>query len=189
MANNIIDHYPESLRDLYDKLIECLEELGEAGETFEVAFSVTEWIRKHWNRRVITPGWWGVLQAEEPPGELLPNVETVADPVRTLRGRELRLVIWEIMALRGLPRSCRVASALAAKVEAEWSRHPIYVPIARKVDRAVRDALIWRDFNGFSSIGAVVEKHNLCQSVIYDVFRKLQKEKEAREQPSLPGMG
>jgi hypothetical protein len=189
MANNIIDHYPESLRDLYDKLIESLEELGESGETLEVAFNVTEWIRKHWNRRVITPGWWGVIRAEEEPGELLPNVEVVADPIRTLRGRELRLAIWEIMALRGLPRSCRVASTLAAKVEAEWSRHPIYVPIARSVDRAVRDAAIWRDFNGFGTISHVIEKHNLSQSVIYDVYRKLQKEKESREQPALPGVG
>jgi Mor family transcriptional regulator len=187
--SNIIDHYPESLRDLYDKLIESLEELEVPG-TSDIAFNVVEWIRKHWNRRVLTPGWWGVIPTEPAAaGEQdLPGVDVASDPVRTMRGRELRLAIWEIVALRGLARSCHVASALAVRVEAEWSHHPIYVPIARNVDRAVRDASIWRDFGGFSSIGAVVEKHNISQSVIYGVYRRLQKEKDAREQPTLPGV-
>jgi len=188
--SNIIDHYPESLRDLYDKLDETLIELGEEPAAVNIALYVIEWIRKHWNRRVLTPGWWGVVPTEPASdGEQdLPGVDITPDPVRTVRGRELRLAIWEIIAMQRLARSCRLATALAARVEAEWSHHPIYVPIARKVDRAVRDAAIWRDFGGYRTIDMVVERHNLSQSVIYDVFRRLQKEKAAREQPTLPGV-
>ncbi|MRR33173.1 hypothetical protein EG829_00535 [bacterium] len=185
---NIIDHYPETLRDLHDKLAETLEEMGV--EPGDIAFQVVEWIRRTWNRRVLIPSWWGAVPAEPAAaGEQdLPGVGVEPDPVRTLRGRELRTAAWEIMALRGLPGSCRVATALAARVEAEWSRHQVYVPIARNVERAARDAAIWQDFGGFKTIDRVVATHNVSQSVAYDIFRRLQREKNAREQPTLPGV-
>lgn len=185
---DIINHYPETLRDIHDKLVETLDELGL--EPGDIAFQVVEWIRRNWNRRVLIPSWWGAVPAEPAAaGEQdLPGVEVETDPVRTLRGRELRAAVWEIAALRGLSGSCHVATALAARVESEWSHHQVYVPIASNVERAVRDAAIWQDFGGFKTIDRVVEKHNVSQSVAYDIFRRLQKEKNAREQPTLPGV-
>jgi hypothetical protein len=190
MANNIIDHYPETLRDMYDKLTETLTELEALSETVDIALHVTEWIRTNWSGRTLIPSWW---EAVSPPtldtDPDLPGVEVSVDQVRTMRGRELRLVAWEIIALQGSPRSCEVASAIAARVEAEWSRVQVYVPKAAAVDRAIRDAAVWRDFGGFGTIGTVVQKHKLSQSVIYDIARRVQKDKDAREQPGLPGLG
>ncbi|MFH1027694.1 MAG: Mor transcription activator family protein [Pseudomonadota bacterium] len=185
---NISDHYPETLRDMYDKLNETLVNLEAMSATVDIALYVTEWIRTNWSGRTLIPSWW---EPSSPPvsdaDQELPGVEVVSDPVRTRRGRELRLVAWEIMALQGLPRSCEVAEALAARVEAEWSRVQVYVPKAPAVDRAIRDAAVWRDFSGFSTIGKVVQAYNLSQSVIYDIARRVQKDKDAREQPGLPG--
>ncbi|MFH1027800.1 MAG: Mor transcription activator family protein [Pseudomonadota bacterium] len=186
---NISDHYPETLRDMYDKLNETLIELEAVSETVDIALHCTEWIRANWSGRTLIPSWW---EAISPPAvdteQELPGVEVVIDPVRTRRGRELRLAAWEIMALRGLPRSCEVAGAIAARVEAEWSRVQVYVPKAAAVDRAIRDAAVWRDFGGFHTIGKVVQAYNLSQSVIYDIARRVQKDKDAREQPGLPGL-
>lgn len=182
----IIDLYPETLRDIHDKLVETLEEMGL--EPGDVAVQVVEWIRRNWNRRVLVPSWWGPVPAEPAGDEVLPGVNVESDPVRTMRGRELRAAAWEIVALRGMAHPCRVATALASRVEEEWTGEYVYVPIAREVERAIRDAAIWRDFGGFGTIDALVTKYNLCQSCVYDAFRKLQKEKSLREQPALPGL-
>lgn len=185
----IIDLYPETLRDMYDKINETITELEAHSETVDIALHVAEWIRKNWSGRTLIPSWWGPISQPAADGEQdLPGVAVAGDPVRTMRGRELRLVVWEIIALQGLPRSCEVAGAIAARVEAEWSRVQVYVPKAAAVDRAIRDAAVWRDFGGFGTIGTVVQKHKLSQSVIYDIARRVQKDKDAREQPGLPGM-
>lgn len=195
MANNIIDHYPETLRDIYDKLDETIVELEANSGTYDIALHVTEWIRKNWSGRTLIPSWWGqgtgpltTSEGLPPSDQELPGLDATDDPLRTIRGRELRLAAWEIMALRGHPRCCHVATALAARVESEWSRVQVYVPKAERVDRAIRDAAVWRDFGGFGSIGRVVQAYNLSQSAIYDIARRVQKEKNAREQPGLPGM-
>lgn len=189
----LIDHYPETLRDIYDKIDEVVIEAEAKTAAMDIALHVVEWIRANWSRRLLIPTWWGPV---EPPREDLetadlPGVQAQVDPLRTQRGRELRDVTLGILLTNPnalVSRPCHLATAIAARVESEWSRSQIYIPKASAVDRAIRDARIWADFNGFASIDQVIAKHDVCQTVIYDVFRRLQKDKDAREQPLLPGL-
>lgn len=185
--NRLVDHYPETLRDIYDKLVETIAELQATSPVVDVAFYATEWVRTNWSGRLLIPGWWGICteQSDADRTGTLPGISVAIDPVRSERGRDLRLAVWEIMAVRGLPRSCHVATAIAARVEAEWSGDKIYVPKAKQVDRAIRDARIWREFGGLPTVDRIIHEHKISQSDVYRIFRRLQKDKDAREQLTL----
>jgi len=190
----LVEHYPETLRDIYDKIDEVIIAAEAKPGCMDIALHVTEWIREHWSRRTLIPAWWGCAEVKpdtDDTDEILPGVEIQVDPLRTMRGRELRDVVLGILLTDPnaiVSRPCHLATDIAALVENEWSRIQVYIPKAAAVDRAIRDARIYADFNGFSTIDRVVTVHNLSQSSIYEVFRRLQKDKDAREQPLLPGM-
>lgn len=189
---NLADHYPETLRDIYDKLTEAIETSGYAPAELDIALHVAEWLRSNWSGRTLIPAWWGrnTTQAAADDNSLdLPEVVAQVDPIVTERGRELRAAVMVklLSSSQRISRVCYLATVIAATVEGEWSHLQIYIPKAKGVDRAIRDAKIWREFNGFGTIGTVVGKYNVSQSVIYDISRRLQKDKDAREQPGLPG--
>lgn len=185
----LIDYYPEILREIYDVLEAAVKEAGYPDETADVILQVTEWMRKNWSRRTLIPSWWGVVEIASDEADL-PGVEVQSDRVRTLRGRELRAVVWGfvVTVMPNAARPCELASLIAATVEIHWSTQRTYIPAAAAVDRFLRDLMIWRDFSGFSSLDRVVAKHDVCQSVIYEIFRRVQRDKDAREQPLLPGL-
>jgi Mor family transcriptional regulator len=185
--NRLVDHYPETLRDIYDKIEDLIISTHGNFLSVDIPLYITEWIRKNWSGRTLIPGWWGRILAEDhiDQGTL---IDVAADSLRTMRGRELRAVVWSILALQvagQVTGICRLATAIAQLVETEWSRQPVYIPKAPEVDRAFRDALVWQQFSGFANIDRVVIGHGLSQSSIYTIYRRLQKDREAREQPSL----
>lgn len=187
----LIDHYPPTLRWAYDLIAETVIDNGAASDTVDIAWYVTEWIRANWSRRILTPSWWGPAETRGEEGAELPGIKPAADRVKTERGRELRLVVWEIIVARApeTKQVCYLATAIARCVEDHWSKgRGVYIPHAACVDRAVRDAQVWRDFGGLSTIDRVIDVHQVSQNVIYTIFRRLQKDKDAREQPPLPGM-
>lgn len=184
----IADHYPETLRDIYDKIEETLADHQAASTSVDIPLYVTEWLRKHWSGRLLIPSWWGMVKRGENSDTVLPGVTIQTDIVSSVRGRELRAAVWQILVEHWACRRniCGVATVIAHRVEVEWAQKPVYVPKAKEVDRAIRDAQVWNDFGGLNTIDRVIQKHGLSQSVIYDIHRRLQKDKDAREQPELP---
>ena len=188
----LAEHYPETLRDIYSKIEEVIIKSDANPAAMDIALHVTEWIRKNWSGRTLIPRWWGPAETSLPEadGETLPGVVAQVDPLRTLRGRELRDVTLGILLTDPNARvahPCHLATAIAVRVEEEWSRTQLYIPKGSAVDRVIRDSQIWTDFRGFGNIGEVVTNHKVSQSVIYDIYRRIQKEKKAREEPLLPG--
>ena len=189
----IIDHYPETFRDIHDKILEAIAGETPSPQAAAIAVHVTEWIRHNWAGRTLTRKWWGPLGGAVDRDQSGTLIEVSADRVRSLRGRELRTVAWTILAsspalwVDGWRDICRIATTIAVAVESEWSRTVIYVPSAKEVDRAIRDAQVWRDFDKLSTIDRVIDKYGLSQRQIYDIAKKVQDEKDLREQPSLPG--
>ena len=188
----LVDHYPETLRDIYDKIEEVIAQAGANPAAMDMALHVTEWVRKNWSGRTLIPSWWGAAEAmpaaEE--SDILPGVVPQIDPLRTMRGRELSDVTLGILLTDPNARvahPCHLATAIAARVEGEWSRTQLYIPKGSAVDRAIRDSRIWTDFRGFGTIGEVVTSHKVSQSVIYNIFRRIQKKKKENEEPPLPG--
>lgn len=186
---NIIDYYPDTLRDIHDKILDAISGDDITSADAAVAYQVTEWIRSKWGARTLTRKWWGMVGdgvADLRSGTL---IEVKGDPVCSLRGRELRAAAWSILALsqHGGRDICQIASMIAVTVEAEWSRTAIYIPQGKEVDRAIRDAAVWRRFNGLSTIDRVIEEFKLSQRQIYDIKKRIQDDKDLREQPSFPG--
>lgn len=187
------DYYPETLREIYDHIVEAINGDASSDQAAAIAVHVTEWIRHNWAGRTLTRKWWGPAGGVADPEQSGILIEVAADPVRSIRGRELRAVAWTILAssttmwVGGRRGICRIANAIALAVESEWSRTTIYVPSAKEVDRAIRDAQVWRDFDDLSTIDRVIDKYGLSQRQIYDIAKKVQAEKDLREQPSLPG--
>jgi hypothetical protein len=192
----IIDHYPETLRDMHDKILQAIA--GEDDATsLDAAISVhvTEWIRRNWGARTLTRKWWGMLKGDvidEQSGTL---VDVAADPVCSTRGRELRAAAWYILAgsrtlwadqgRRGI---CHTATLIAVTVEQEWTRTTIYIPSGKEVDRAIRNSQVWRAFGGLATIDSVIEKFRLSQRQIFDIAKRVQDDRDRREQPALPGL-
>ena len=186
----LVDHYPEILRDIYDKIEDLIIDAGQTSSTVDIALYVTEWIREHWSGRYLLRTWWCHLDgsADTTTG-ILPAVKVQVDQLRTVRGREFRDVVLSIVLTKiQSGRPCYLAVAIAELVEKEWSTKKIYVPFGANVDRAIKDLQIWQDFGGgMADIEKVVAKHNICQTSIYEAFRRVQDAKKEREQPKLPG--
>jgi len=187
----LVDCYPELLRDIYDKIEDLVAEAGAASPTVDIAWYTTEWIREHWSGRYLIRAWWGHGEpAADPEGENLPGINIQIDQLRTVRGRELRDAVLEVLLLKASHvRPCHLATAISALVEKEWSTKKVYVPFSPAVDRTIRDLAVWQDFGGgMADIEKVVNKHGLSQSSIYDAFRRVQKARKEEQEPTLPGI-
>lgn len=189
----IIDHYPETLRDMHDKILDAISGDNVTEPAVAISVHVTEWIRRNWGARTLTRKWWGLKAAvEDQESGIL--IAVAPDLVRSQRGQELRAAAWCILAgspalwtAHGWRDICCVATVIAFTVESEWSRTAIYIPSGKEVDRAIRDAEVWRDFGSLATIDRVIAKHGLSQRQIYDIAKRVQDQKDLREQPSLPG--
>jgi Mor family transcriptional regulator len=190
----MIEHYPEAFRDMHDQILDALagEETNEAAAA--VAVHVTEWMRSNWGGRTLTRKWWKLVQGDEEAKHSATLIEVSADPVRSLRGRELRAAAWVILAGsrflwadQGWSDICHTATLIAVTVEAEWTRAVIYLPTGKEVERAIRDAAVWRHSKGSANIDQTIATFRLSERQIYDISRRLRLDKEQREQPSLPG--
>lgn len=188
-----IDIYPEILRATHHELVEALVDAGVAEQpAADVALQVVEWIRGNWGGRTLTRIWWGF-----PTGKQTPDAETSAellpvasDPVKSFRGREVRTVAWSILVQQPAPLAgvCRLASLIALTVErclALIGGGGSYIPKAAEVDRAQRDQDVWSRFHWLGNIDQVIARTGLAQSQLYAIKRRVQKERDAREQPSL----
>ncbi|GFO67902.1 hypothetical protein GMLC_14810 [Geomonas limicola] len=190
----IIDHYPETLRDIHDKILDAISGDEVTSTDAAIAVHVTEWIRRNWGARTLTRKWWGMLRGEVDGDQSGTLVEVSADPVGSLRGRELRAAAWVILSgsramwiEQGRRGICEVASLIAVTVEAEWTRTTIYIPSGKEVDRAIRDAHVWRAFGGLADIDGVISTFRLSQRQIYDIVKRVQGKRDRQEQPVLPG--
>lgn len=190
--NSLLDFYPEILRATHNEIVEALVEAGVANEAAaEIAIQVVEWIRKNWGGRTLTRIWWtfdGRGADQETTTDTLPGVQARQDPVKSLRGRELRAAAWGIVALLPAADCCRLASTVAQTVEGCLALGVIYIPKGEEVDRAIRDQLVYNKFRWLGNIDQVIDRTGLSQSQLYAIKRRVQKEREEREQPGLPGL-
>lgn len=186
----IKDRYPETLRDIHDKVEEVLLEAAVPAEiAAAVAVQVTEWIRRTWGGRTLTRQWWQrVMTAPVDDQPQLITEAPPADPVKSVRGRDLRAYAWACLVPFRLPGTCRLATAITALVESEWGGG-IYVPAAPEIDRELRDLAVWQKFAGLSSFDGIIQGHKVSQARIYEIYRRVQKDKDRIEQPGLPGLG
>jgi len=182
----IIDYYPETLRDIHDKILYAITGEEVTAPAAAIAVQVTEWIRHNWAARTLTRKWWGLMGGGADAGQSGTLIEVSVDPVRSHRGRQLRAVAWGILATSpdGWRDICRVATVIAVAVESEWSRTTIYIPSGKEVDRAIRDAGVWLDFSHLDTIDRVIAKYGLSQRQIYEIARRVQDDRDLREQPS-----
>lgn len=184
--SKLIDYYPETLRDVHDLILEIA---GEHATPDQIALRITEWLRHTWGGRTLTRQWWEFARKPESDADTLPLPYVASGELATVtsaRGRELRLAAWQIIiAAQPSPGPCRLANAVAAGIELEWSRTSIYIPKGHSAERVLRNQQIWRSFSGLASIGQVIATSGLSQSSIYTINRRIRKEKDLFEQPSL----
>lgn len=182
----------ETLYEMRDRIAELLLEHGINEFSAEaISDRIIDWLRKSWGGRSLTRQWWGFvnggLQSSsiEMDGELFP---VFSDPVKSVKGRELRAVVWAELAdappflKGGLGGICRIATEITALVEQEWAT--IYVPKGEEIDRQARDREIYKAFNGLGDIDKMTAL-GISQSTAYEVYNRIAATRSKREQPEL----
>lgn len=174
-----------------DRIAELLQDHGVAGNVAEsAAGQIIDWLRNPavCGGRTLTRQWWGFFVngkqacSMEIDGEL---IKVERDPVKSLRGRELRAAAWAVLAPLSIARICHLASEIAAMVESDWAT--VYVPLGEDLDRQARDNAIHQAFAGLSSIERVTAL-GVSQSTGYEVYKRLEGQRQKRQQPELPGV-
>jgi hypothetical protein len=178
-----------------DRIAELLQERGlPEAEAIAAAGRMIDWLRKSWGGRTLTRQWWGfakggeggTVNGEENLLPFTPHPSLLSDPVKSKRGRELRAVVWGILALHPSPftinRICFSATEIAAMVERDWAT--VYVPLGEDLDRQARDQEIYKAFDGLGRMEKCTAL-GVSQSTAYERFRRMAADTEKREQPGL----
>lgn len=182
-----LDGYPELLEDLFDKLVEFLEERGLAHQAAdEAAFAVAEFFRCELAGRILYTR--KKLQAKETPQSILFDLPPAdAGP----EGDEyLRQLFEHVCAVFNrlrveVSQAQAHSRAIADFIQADWKGERVYVPKGL----GYRDYTIWRDWDGsYGSKIRLMQKHGLGEVRFYQIVAAYRLRHRRRTQPCLPGM-
>jgi Mor family transcriptional regulator len=82
------------------------------------------------------------------------------------------------------PRAFALAVGQVADLAAYRGGRMLYLPQGRRLRAALRDAAIWREFNG-KNVEALAEKHRLTSITVYEILREQRALNTRRVQPQL----
>ena len=171
-----LEHYPEILLDLRDKIAELI------GDP-EAAFAVTEHLRRERGGRnhYLRQG------RKRKPAEPAPEQEGLFGPIREGEAAQveeapewiaqLRLAAEQILLGRGLDGA--LAAAVAELVRAELTGEQAYIPQGQRYELARRDAAIFRCFRR-SNIDAICRQHGISEQQVYAVLRRELRRRQGR---------
>jgi Mor family transcriptional regulator len=82
------------------------------------------------------------------------------------------------------PRAFSLAAGQVADLAAYRGGRMLYLPQGRRLRTALRDAAIWREFNG-KNVEELAEKHRLTSITVYEILREQRALNTRRVQPQL----
>lgn len=86
----------------------------------------------------------------------------------------------------------RVAVRIVARQCSEYGGSSLYIPKGEAMERAIRDATLWSDYDytveGPRGVRALARRHDLSEVHVYRIIDRQRELHRARMQPRLPGL-